>query len=99
MPFMFYYVYILQSQKNQSLYIGYTSDLRKRLKQHNFGKSQATKPFLPYTLIFYEAFLNRLDAKNREEYLKGGYGRKTIKALISNYLKNISTLNKNIEPS
>jgi len=86
---MFYYVYILQSQKNQSLYIGYTSNLRKRFKQHNAGESQATKPFKPYMLIFYEAFLDRIDAKNREEYLKSGYGRKTIKTLMNKYLKNI----------
>ena len=86
---MFYYVYILQSQKNNSLYIGYTSDLRKRFKQHNNGESQATKPFRPYKLIFYEAFLSRIDAKNREIYLKGGYGRKTINGLIKKYLSGI----------
>ena len=60
---MFYYIYILQSQKNNSFYIGYTSDLRKRFKQHNAGESQATKPFRQYKLIFYEAFLNRLMQK------------------------------------
>jgi putative endonuclease len=76
-------VYILQSLKNSSLYIGYTADLVKRVQQHNSGLSKATKPFIPYKLIFYEAFLNRIDAKNREVYLKGGYGRKTIKGLIS----------------
>jgi len=83
---MFYYTYLLQSQKNDSLYIGYTSDLRKRFKRHNQGKSQATKPFRPYKLIFYEAFLNSVDVKNREEYLKSGYGRKTIKTLLGKYL-------------
>ena len=83
---MFYYVYILQSLKNNSLYIGCTSDLRKRFQEHNSGKNLATKPFIPYRLIFYEAFLNRIDAKNREEYLKGGYGRKTIKTLLNRYL-------------
>ena len=80
-----YYTYILQSLKNNSLYIGYTSDLRKRIKEHNNGESLATKPFYPYKLIYYEAFLNRVDAKNREEYLKGGYGRKTIKSMLKNY--------------
>ena len=84
---MFYYTYILQSKKNNSLYIGYTSDLKKRFKEHSAGRNSATKPFIPYKLIFYEAFLNRIDAKNREEYLKGGYGRKTIKALLKKYLK------------
>ncbi len=82
-----YYVYILQSQKNKSLYIGYTSNLKKRFKEHNSGKSSATKPFTPYRLIFYEAFLNKIDAKNREKYLKSGYGRKTIKSMLKNILK------------
>ncbi len=83
---MFYYVYILQSLRVGSFYIGYTSDLKKRIKEHNSGKSKATKPFIPYKLIFYESFLNRIDAKNREKYLKGGYGRKTIKSMLSQYL-------------
>ena len=83
---VFYYTYILQSLKNNSLYIGYTSDLRKRFKQHNNGESQSTRPFRPYKLIFYEAFLDKSDAKNREIYLKGGYGRKSIHALLKKYL-------------
>jgi len=82
---MFYYVYILQSLKNNSLYIGYTTDLKRRFEQHNNGESLATKPFRPYKLIFYEAFLNRIDAKNREIYLKSGYGRKTINKLLAKY--------------
>lgn len=83
---MFYYVYILQSQKDSSFYIGYTTDLIKRFKQHNKGESQATKSFRPYKLIFYESFLDRIDAKNREIYLKSGYGRKTINNLLKKYL-------------
>ena len=83
---MFYYVYILQSLKDNSLYIGYTTDLRKRFIQHNAGESKSTNPFKPYKLIFYEAFLSRIDAKNREEYLKGGYGRRSINALLKKYL-------------
>jgi len=82
---MFYYVYILQSQKDGSLYIGYTTDLRKRLLKHNSGESKSTRPFRPYKLIFYEAFLDRIDAKNREKYLKGGYGKRSIKALMERY--------------
>jgi len=37
-------------------------------------------------IIFYEAFLNRIDAKNREIYLKSGYGRKTINTLLNRFL-------------
>jgi len=81
-----FYIYILQSLKNGSWYIGYTTDLKKRLSEHNNGKSLATKPFRPYKLIFYETFLNRIDAKNREKYLKSGWGFRTIKKLLKNYL-------------
>lgn len=83
---MFYYVYILLSLKNGSIYIGYTSNLINRVKKHNSGESFATKPFRPHKLIFYEAFLNKKDAKMREEYLKSGYGRRAIKAMIRNFL-------------
>src|SRR4029079_15005512 len=81
-PAMFYYVYILQSQKDKSFYIGYTTDLKKRFSEHNSGFSKATRPFRPYILVFYESFLNRIDAKLREVYLKSGYGRRTIHSLL-----------------
>jgi len=80
-----YYVYILQSQKNKSLYIGCTSDLKKRFAEHNAGHNLSTKPFRPYKLIFYESFLNIKDAKAREEYLKSGWGFRTIKKMLKNY--------------
>lgn len=80
-----YYTYILQSLKDKSLYIGYTSDLKRRFEQHNSGKSLATKPFRPYKIIFYEAFVNKVDAKNREKYLKSGWGLKSIKTMLKNY--------------
>jgi putative endonuclease len=86
---MFFYSYILRRIKNHSLYIGHTSNLRKRFLKHNSGHNKTTKPFIPYQLIFFEAFINKIDAKNRETYLKGGYGRKTINDLIKKYLKNI----------
>ena len=82
-----FYVYILQSLKDKSLYIGYTVNLKKRFIEHNNGESLATKPFRPYKLIFYEAFLNRLDAKRREEYLKSGWGFRSIRKMLINYLK------------
>ena len=80
-----FYVYILQSLKNKSLYIGYTSDLRKRFKQHNNGESKSTKPYRPYKLIFYESFLNRKDAKHREVYFKSGWGFRSINKTLKFY--------------
>lgn len=84
---MFYYTYILKSLKNNSLYIGYTSDLRKRFERHNKGLNKATKPFIPYKLIHYEAFLNRIDAKRREVYLKSGWDFKSIQKMLERYFK------------
>ena len=84
---MFYYVYIIKSLKNKSLYIGYTSNLKNRFKEHNSGKSLATKPFRPYKLIFYEAFINKVDAKSREGHLKSGYGRRSIEKMLKTYFE------------
>lgn len=80
-----YYVYILQSKKNKQLYIGYSTDLKRRVESHNGGRNLATAPFRPYKIIFYEAFLNRVDAKHREEYLKSGFGRRSIKKMLVRY--------------
>jgi len=82
---VFYYTYVLQSLKNGNLYVGYTSDLKKRVNSHNKGKNQATKPFAPYRLIHFEGYLNRVDAKRREVYLKSGWGRKNLSSMLSRY--------------
>lgn len=81
-----YYVYILKSKKDESLYIGYTANLKRRFKEHNDGLSVSTKYKRPYELIFYEAFINRIDAKHREVYLKSGWGFKSIKTLLKRSL-------------
>ncbi len=80
-----YYVYIIRSLKDSSNYIGFSSNLRKRVAEHNLGKNVSTRSKTPYKLIFYEAFINKVDALNREKYLKSGYGNKTIKSLLNNY--------------
>jgi len=70
---MYYYVYILYSVKFHHLYIGFTHDLFTRFNAHNSGQSKATKPYIPYRLIFYEAFLDKRDALHRfKKYHLGG---------------------------
>lgn len=83
-----FYVYILKSGKSGQFYTGYTNDLRKRLSQHNQGQSSWTKGGVPWSLIYYEASLNKQDARNREKYLKTGPG----KAYLKNRLKSFLTL-------
>ena len=77
-----FYVYILKSLKDGSLYIGYTTDLKTRFHSHNNKKNKATMHKVPYKLLYYEAFLDRIDAKHREEYLKSGWGFRSIKKIM-----------------
>ena len=81
-----FYTYVLQSKKNGQLYTGYTTDLRKRFKEHNDGKSIYTKHRGQYELIYYEACLNEEDAKAREKYLKSGRGKRYIKDRLKRFL-------------
>jgi len=74
-----YYVYVLKAPVSGKLYTGYTSDLRKRLAEHNASKLGYTKSRGPYKLIYYEACLNSGDAQMREKYLKSGMGKRYLK--------------------
>lgn len=83
----FYYVYISESAEESDLYIGFTNNLRKRIREHNSGKSNFTRNRDFWKLIYYEACLNKKDAKRREEYLKKTQGRRMLKLRIKEYLK------------
>jgi putative endonuclease len=74
-----YYVYILQSVKDDKMYIGSTSDLLKRFHDHNSRKVKSTKNRTPLKLLCYEAYLTKKLALNREEYLKSSDGHKDLK--------------------
>jgi putative endonuclease len=67
---MMHYVYLIQSKIDFSIYIGYTSDLRKRLKEHDQGKTKSIKHKKPFVLIYYEAYTNSTTARKREIKLK-----------------------------
>ena len=80
-----FYNYILQSIKHKNLYIGYTTDLRKRLTEHNKGLNKSTKPYIPWRVIYYEACLDYEDAKRREGYLKQTHGQRLLKRRLKEY--------------
>ena len=83
---MFYYVYVLQSLKvTDKLYIGSTHDLRMRVSKHNRKVNFSTRPYAPWRLIFYEAYLYKEDAIRREKYLKTSKGAKVIKNMLKEY--------------
>jgi putative endonuclease len=81
-----YYVYILKSKKDDSFYVGYTKELKNRIREHEAGKVVSTKNRLPIKLVYYEACLNREDATRRERYLKTSWGKRYIKNRLENYL-------------
>lgn len=81
----FYYVYILRSIDYDFIYIGYTDNLKRRLKEHNSGLVISTKHYYPLELIHYEAYKNKKDAKRREEYLKTNKGKTTLKTMLKCY--------------
>lgn len=64
------YTYILKSKKDSQLYLGSTTDLKKRLKEHNDGKVFSTKSRKPFELVYYEAYKSESDARKRESSLK-----------------------------
>jgi putative endonuclease len=74
-----YYVYILKSEKDSKLYTGYTKNLKRRISEHNRGKTNSLKLRRPLKLIYYEVKGSLSEAIKREKYFKSGWGRKYIK--------------------
>ncbi|MST03969.1 MAG: GIY-YIG nuclease family protein [Candidatus Pacebacteria bacterium] len=82
---LFYYVYILESLLDKKRYIGYTSNLKRRIEEHKNGKSFSTKSRLPIKLIYFEGSLNIDDAKRREIYFKTTRGRRSLVKRLKSY--------------
>jgi putative endonuclease len=79
-----FYVYVLKSDKNGKLYKGLTTDLKRRISEHNSGNSTFTSNNGKWKLIYYEAFINEKDARSEELFLKSGKGRERLKYLLKN---------------
>lgn len=70
-----YYLYIIKSLIKTWHYIGITSNIERRLIEHNTGKTKSTSPYKPFVIIYTEKFSSMPEARVREVYLK-----KTAKA-------------------
>ncbi|MCH7605277.1 GIY-YIG nuclease family protein [Patescibacteria group bacterium] len=77
-----YYVYVLLSLKDHKFYIGYSTDLKRRLSEHKTGGSVSTKKRLPLKLLYYEAHTNKEDAHRREKYFKTDKGKSSLKQML-----------------
>jgi predicted GIY-YIG superfamily endonuclease len=70
-----WYVYLLESEGFEGQrYIGITSDLERRIAEHNAGKSAHTSKFKPWRIVTYIAFSDENKAASFEHYLKSGSG-------------------------
>ena len=83
---MWFYVYILQSKKDNKLYTGCTKNLKSRLEMHNHGLVVSTKYRRPLALIYFEGYRVKEDAYKREKYLKSIFGKMYLKRRLKNTL-------------
>ncbi len=87
---MGYSIYILYSHKFDRTYIGQTNNLENRLNYHNSGKVRSTKAYIPWERIYSENFYTRSESMNREKWFKSSAGRKLLKKILENYLKQMA---------
>lgn len=77
-------VYFIKSCIKERYYIGCTTDIEKRLKEHNAGKTKSTKSYIPWKLIYFEEFNDKKAAYKREWFLKHPKGYLAKLTIIKN---------------
>jgi putative endonuclease len=83
---MSFWVYILQSESTGKLYVGQSSDVQRRLQEHNnteLGRRRYTRRHQgPWRLCYTEEYFSRSEAMQRERFLKSGQGREWVKTNV-----------------
>lgn len=93
-----YWVYLLECRDDKSWYIGFTSDLRKRLDAHLSRKgARTTKRKKNWKLIYCEGYIDIKDAQGRERFLKSGSGRRFLKKQLVHYLAIVKKVGVSLE--
>lgn len=80
-----FYVYIIESETDQTWYYGYSQNPKSRLEYHNSGESLYTKRKVPWKLIFIKSFESKTDALKFEKYLKKSRNKDYIKRTFAEY--------------
>ena len=87
---MYYYVYMLISKGNKTIsYVGYTNNLKNRIKLHNSGKGAKFTRGRKWKLIYKEKFTSKNKAILREYYIKKN---RTLRNKIKNENFNTTSL-------
>jgi putative endonuclease len=87
----FFFTYVLKCSDNR-LYIGSSSDLRRRLNEHQAGGVLSTKNRRPIELLYYEACRSKSFAEQRERYFKTGFGRAFLIKRLGDTKENINNI-------
>jgi putative endonuclease len=77
-----FFVYAIKSTTRNYIYVGLTSNLVRRIHQHQSGQNKTTAPYAPFELFWVEEFNSRLDARSREKFLKSGAGKEWLKEIL-----------------
>ncbi len=85
-----YCVYVLQSEKDLLLYHGFTTNIERRLIEHNAGKTKSTSSRRPLKLVYCEFFISKEDAMRRESYFKTSQGKRMLKLVLRDTLEKIN---------
>ena len=78
-----YIVYAIKSEVDNRIYVGFTDNLTRRLREHDSGKTKSTKGFRPWKLFYTERVSERMEARKREKYLKSGSGKEFLKQILN----------------
>lgn len=78
-----YSIYVIQSLVDKRLYVGMSHQVDHRLGEHNAGRVFSTKGYRPWKLVYKEIVGDRVLARAREKFLKGGSGKEWIKTIIA----------------
>ena len=76
-----HYVYALSSLGRNYIYVGMTSDVERRIREHNMGKEKTTRAYLPFRLLYVESCEDRVEARKREKYWKSGTGKEQLRVI------------------
>lgn len=75
------FVYAIRSIKRNYIYVGMSTNLERRIREHNNGENKSTQAYKPFVLIYFEKFMTRIEARSKEKYLKSGVGKEFLRSL------------------
>ena len=80
-------VYVLLEEEKRRFYIGYSANLKRRVREHRGDRVHTTSRYDSKELIFYESFQSKQDALRREKYFKTTKGKKALRLMLRDTLK------------